>query len=305
MEVVGCQLGKVVMKRTLSVLFIFFMLTPITPGFSQSPVSVIDTLDIEFWPDYDKPSVLILLTGTLSGETRLPASVSLPLPEAAQLNAVARIDSKDGNMKDDIHASIEPPGTLTFVTPDLRFRVEYYLPYTANNNQRAFDYTWLSDINVNNLQLRVQQPASASDLSTEPATANVARSGDGFDYHTFPARPVAAGQPFSLHVEYLTTTAQLSATQMPPSNAGSQTTASAVAPGTDSSLDWALVAVVAGGLLIFGAVIWQVASRRPAANIRKSVETQVETQSRAKFCRVCGEPLDKGDRYCGGCGLKL
>ena len=208
-------------------------------------------------------------------------------------------------MKDDILSSTEFPGTLTFVTPDLRFRVEYYLPYTANNNQRAFDYTWLSDINVNNLQLRVQQPASASDLSTEPATANVARSGDGFDYHTFPARAVAAGQPFSLHVEYLTTTAQLSATQTPPSNAGTQTAASAVAPGTDASLNWALVAVVACGLLIFGAVIWQVASRRPAANICKPVETQVEKQSGTKFCRDCGELLDKANRYCSGCGLKL
>jgi len=293
------------MKRTAFILFIIVMLMPVAPGIAQNPAAVIDTLDIEIWPDYDRPSVLVLLTGTLPGDTRLPASVTLPIPEGAQINAVARIDDKDGNMKDDILSSTELPGRLTFVTPDLRFRVEYYLPHTANNNQRAFDYTWLADISVNNLQLRVQRPASASDLSTEPATANVARSGDGFDYHIFPARAVAAGQPFSLHVEYLTTTAQLSATQMPPSNAGTQTAASAVAPGTDSGLDWALVAVVTGGLLIFGAVIWQVASRRPAANIRKSVETQVEKQSGAEFCRDCGEPLDKGDRYCGGCGLKL
>ena len=176
------------------------MTMAMTSGFAQNQVSVIDSLDIEIWPDYDKTSVLVLLTGTLPGSARLPASVILPLPEAAQLNAVARIDSKDGNMKDDIFSSTEPPGTLTFITPDLRFRVEYYLPYTVNKNQRSFDYTWLAAITVNNFQLRVQRPTSASTLNTEPTPANVVRSGDGFDYHTFPARAVPAGQPYPLHV---------------------------------------------------------------------------------------------------------
>ena len=120
------------MKRSSFILLFIFLLMPMATCFAQNPVHGIDSLDIEIWPDYDKTSVLVLLTGTLPGDTRFPASVTLPLPEAAQLNAVARIDSKDGNMKDDIISSTDPPGTLTFTTPDLRFRVEYYLPYTAN-----------------------------------------------------------------------------------------------------------------------------------------------------------------------------
>ena len=100
------------------------MLMPAAIGIAQTPVSVIDSLDIEIWPDYDRASVLVLLTGALPGDTRLPASVTLPLPGGAQINAIARIDSKDGSMKDDIFSSNDPPDTLTFVTPDLRFRVE-------------------------------------------------------------------------------------------------------------------------------------------------------------------------------------
>ncbi len=123
---------------------------PMATGFAQNAVPVIDSLDLEIWPDYDKASVLVLLTGTLPGDTRFPASVTLPLPEAAQLNAVARFDRKDGNMKDDIFWSTDSPGTLTFITPDLRFRVEYYLPYTVNKTQRSFDYSWLAAVAVNN-----------------------------------------------------------------------------------------------------------------------------------------------------------
>ena len=286
-------------------MIIFIILMPLAIGFAQNPVSVIDALDIEIWPDYDRASVLILLTGTLPADAQLPASVTLPLPEGAQINAVARIDSKDGSMKDDIFSSNKPPDALTFVTPDPRFRVEYYLPYTANDNQRSFDYTWLGAVSVNNLRLRVQRPLSASKLVTEPATENIARSGDGFDYHTFPARAVPAGQPFTLHVNYQMNTAQLSALQPPLSNAGTQTAESAAAPGTNSGFNWALMAIIAGGLLIFGALIWQVASRRPAADIQKSADSQVKKKSRAKFCRNCGAAIDSGDRFCTGCGSEL
>ena len=293
------------MKRKSFVLLIFLLLIPMATGFAQNPVSVIDALNIEIWPDYDKASVLVLLTGTLPGDTRFPASVTLPLPPAAQLNAVARIDSKDGNMKDDIFSSTDPPGTLTFITPDLQFRVEYYLPYTVNKNQRSFDYTWLAAVTVNNFQLRVQRPTSAITLNTEPATENVVRSGDGFVYHTFPARAVPAGQPFSLHVDYKMTTAQLSATSLPPPNPSIQTPALPATPGTGAGINWALVTMVTGGLIIIVALIWQIARRRPRPNMRKPIDQRVEKQSRTEFCRNCGDPIDEGDRFCSGCGSEL
>ncbi len=252
------------------------MLMPMAIGFAQNPVSVIDSLDVDIWPDYDRASVLVLLTGTLPGDTRFPVSVTLPLPEVVQLNAVARIDSKDGNMKDDIFSSTDPPGTLTFITSDLRFRVEYYLPYTVVKNQRSFNYTWLADITVNNFQLRVQRPTSASTLNTEPATSNVVRDGDGFDYYIFPARAVPAGQPFPLHVDYEMPTAQLSATSLSPQNTSIQTPAIPATPSTGSGINWALAATVTGGLIIIVALIWQIASRRPSPNIRKPIDSRVE-----------------------------
>ena len=296
---------KVKMKRTLFLLCVIVVLTHLATALAQNPVTVIDTLGIEIWPDYDRPSVLVLLTGTLPEDTPLPASVTLPLPEGARINAVARIDGNDGKMKDDIFSSTDTPGTLTLVTPDLRFRVEYYLPYRVNNGQRSFDYTWLAAVSVNNFILSVQRPLSASTLVTEPAAETITRSGDGFDYHTFSGRAVPAGQGFSVQVEYSLTTDQLSVTNLPPLNTDTQTDASAVDPATDSGLNWALVAIIVGGFLIFGALIWQVASRRTAASTRNTGDLQGKKQSQAKFCPNCGEPIEKGDRFCRGCGSKL
>jgi len=293
------------MKRKSFMLLIIIMTMPMAAGFAQTRVSVIDSLGIEIWPDYDKPSVLVLMTGTLPADTPLPASVTLPLPEAAQLNAVARIDSKDGNMIDDIFSNTETPGALTFATPDLRFRVEYYFPYTVNENQISFDYTWLADLTVTNFQLRVQRPTSAGTLNTKPVTASVVRSGDGFDYHSFPVRTVPAGESFSLQVDYKIIAAQLSVASLPSSNANLQPDALPAAPGSGSGINWPLAAVVAGGLLIIAALIWQIASRRSPPSIRESIGSRVENPQQAKFCRNCGEPTGEGDKFCRGCGSEL
>ncbi len=152
-------------RKYYLLLFLLAMILPAT-GHTQGQVTVIDALVVDLWPDYDRASVLVLLTGTLSADTKLPATVLFPVPETAQLNAVARIDSSDGIMKDDI-LSGPVPGGFRFTTPDLRFRVEYYLPYAVNNNRRTFNFTWLADLSVNRLQVKVQQPIYASSLATE------------------------------------------------------------------------------------------------------------------------------------------
>ena len=108
------------MKFKSLILLLIFMSAAMATGFAQNPASVIDSLDLEIWPDYDKSSVLVLLTGTLPEDTRLPASITLPLPEVAQLNAVARIDSKDGNMTtSQLSATSLPPPNTSIKTPAL------------------------------------------------------------------------------------------------------------------------------------------------------------------------------------------
>jgi hypothetical protein len=293
------------MKRYLFALLILSGLMPAAASFAQDPAPVIAALTIEMWPDYDKASVLVLLTGTLPGDTRLPASVGLPLPKGARLNAVARIDSRNGNMRDDISWRTDTPDTLTFTTPDLRFRVEYYFPYTVDKNRHSFDYTWLAAVTVNNFQLMVQRPTSAGTFTAGPGPASFVRRDDGFEYYTFPARAVPAGQPFSVHVDYETETAQLSVTSLPPSNTGVQPSALPAARGTAFGFNWALAAIVAGGFIIIGALIWQIALRRRSPDIHNHLDSQGEKRSGSRFCINCGEPADKGDRFCRECGSEL
>jgi hypothetical protein len=84
-----------------------------------------------------------------------------------------------------------------------------------------------------------------------------------------------------------------------------QSSASSVTSSNRPGINWALVAIVTGGLIIVAALIWQIASRRPSPNIRNVADSGIKKNSRARFCRNCGEPVDEGDRFCSGCGSEL
>ncbi len=287
------------MKRVSFFLAIFFLLAPMPAGHAQTMATTIDSLVIDFWPDYDKASVLVLLTGTLPNDTKLPVSVTLPIPQTAQLNAVARMTIKDDQMIDDISSSIDPAGTLTFITPDLRFRVEYYFPYTVNNDQRSFDYTWIADLSVDKFQVKVQQPLSAGFLSTVPGTENIVKVGDGFDYHTYPVQSVPGGQPFSMHVEYQMMTDKLSVESLPQQSNSLQTLEIADRSTLGSGISWPIVAIAIGGLMILIVLVWQISSRRSLSGKRGA------EQSKGKFCPNCGQPIGEEDNFCPGCGKGL
>ncbi|MBW1752779.1 MAG: zinc ribbon domain-containing protein [Deltaproteobacteria bacterium] len=292
------------MKQKYFILIILLTLTLPATGHTQAKVTAIDSLVIELWPDYDRASVLVLLTGTLSADTTLPATVILPIPETAQLNAVARIDSSDGQMKDDIFSS-PAPGGLSFITPDLRFRLEYYLPYAVNNNQRTFNFTWLATVSVNRFQLKVQQPISASLLTTEPVPINVFRGEDGFTYHAFPEQVVQAGQSFSVRGNYTMTMAQLSIERLTPPSTRVQEPGLPSSVKTGADVNWPLLAVVVGGIMIVIVFVWQIATRRTESNRPITHNATAKKESYPKFCSNCDNQINIDDRFCNKCGAAL
>jgi hypothetical protein len=293
------------MKRNIFVFLFILLLIPAARVDAQNEIAAIDSLTIELWPDYDRAAVLVLLTGLLPDDTRFPATVTVPLHENAQLNAVARIDGRDGIMKDDISSIPGPSGMLMFITPDLRFRVEYYMPYTVNGNQRLFDYSWLADIAVNNLHLKIQQPKAATSFNVKPPAIDIVTEGDGLTYHAFPPRAVLAGRKFSVHLEYEMTTTRLSANMLPSARAESQVSGELSPSATGSRINWAILAIIAGSLLTIIGVVWLIASRRNQINTHEPHSQKPQKQRRAEFCRDCGEPVDKADKWCGQCGTNL
>ncbi len=292
------------MKRNILIFLFILLLVPAAQGQAQNEISTIDSLTIELWPDYDRSSVLVLLTGLLPADTRFPATVTVPFPKNAQLNAVARIDGRDGIMKDDISSAPGPSEMLIFITPDLQFRVEYYMPYVVTGTRRVLDYSWMADIVVNNLQLKIQQPRTATSFTVKPAATDIKTSPDGLTYHALPQKAVLAGQSFSVRLEYEMPTAQLSANTRPPSPAESQMPGKNPPAATESRTNWPILVIILGGLIVIIGLIWLIASHRNQTDAQ-SHSPKPTKQPRAKFCRDCGEPVDETDKWCGQCGTYL
>jgi hypothetical protein len=292
------------MKQKCFFLIVLVILMLPVAGHTQGKVTTIDSLTIELWPDYDRASVLVLLTGALPADTTLPATVTLPIPETAHLNAVARIDSSDGKMKDDISSSPVPDG-LSFITPDLRFRLEYYLPYTLDNNQRTFSFSWLASISVNKFKLKIQRPLFASQFTTEPASINVFSGEDGLTYYTFPEKVVPAGQSFSVRVDYTMSTDQLSVEHLAQSSSGVQKPGFPSTSKTGTDVNWPLLVVVAGGLIIVMVFVWKIAIRRAESKRPITHHAAAQNKSYSKFCSNCDNPVDEDDKFCSKCGAGL
>jgi hypothetical protein len=303
------------MKRILITLILAIVATTTLTAQAQSPATTIEQLVIDIWPDYDAPSVLVLLTGTLPASTVFPAQVTVPVPTDATVNAVARI-SPEGEMMSLADVDDSVPGQVTFTTPDAVFRVEYYFPYQADGNQRDFTFSWQSDLAVDALEYNVQQPAMATEINLDPAAVDTTSGQDGLQYHHLPMEAVPAGMDSPLEVSYTMANPQLSfevLSSQPATPANPDVPPSGTAAASDDGFNWVLVLAVAGGILIVAAVAWLILSSRsskrrpvkprPARSV-KSSPSQPASSTAAKFCHNCGNPLEPGDRFCRECGTK-
>lgn len=298
-------------------IFCLFLASLPVQAQSDTAVSSLEELEIQFWPDYDRRAVLVLLTG------RLPASgtVSLPFPEDGDFFVLARIDSNN-NMIDDIGQPLIANGRATFTlpAPNLRFRLEYYAPYRAEGNTRSFSFQWLSELAVNQVIMRVQQPAAATTLSTVPAASGqVISQSDGLLYHTLPPLAAPPGQPLTLQVNYTMSADELSITRLPTPAAPVGNTAVTA----NTSPNWWLIAGAVLFVVGAGLVVWQLTLRANGRRVRKPAPRRAQTPKSAvarpakgatskqatnqpkRFCHECGQQAQLEDRFCRTCGTPL
>ena len=296
---------------------------------AQAPGPALETLSIDLWPDYDQPSVLVLLTGQIAVGTPLPATITLPLPPDATLNAVARITTEGTLMADVAYQLAATGDSLMLTTPDDAFRVEYYMPYVPQDLERQFVFEWQAPAAVTRLLVTVQQPAAATGLLVTPAPVSVTPASNGLQLHNLPAASLAVGESYRVDVSYTMSGPMLSAALL----AANAAPADAVPaqPAVAAGENWPLLI---GGLILLlglavGGAFWfgrGSASRRPARSTasatrarkpaprraapvppaRRQSGTQDATPAaKARFCHQCGQPVADGDRFCRVCGTPL
>jgi hypothetical protein len=301
-------------KWVLPIILLCTLVIPIAVQ-AQSALTL-SSLLIQIWPEYDKPGVLVMYDITLSGTTSLPAEVAIRIPKAVgEPNAVAvrQVDGSLYNMEYTRQVSGDW-ATISFTTTAPEVRVEYYdQGISKEGTARHFEYTWPGDYAIDDLTIRVQQPANATELRISPSFGTGATGSDNLVYYTQNVGAISAGQAIHITLDYQKPDDALSVenTAIQPSAPINESAAQSL--NLTTWLPW-IVAFVGAGLIIGGIFwFWQTGRQRSTPKIRRrharatpSVgEATLPGEEASIYCSQCGKRAAPGDQFCRSCGAQL
>lgn len=302
------------MYKKLVILLTLLLVWFVPFGSSAQTQPSLASLTVDLWPEFDKPSMLVMYQFTLSPQVKLPAEIRMRIPAGVGVPHAVANCQPDGSCFDAPYEQ-QPAGDwseLVFqaTLPDLR--VEYYDPaLSKDGSKRHYEYTWPGDFAVENFKINVQQPAGAENMLVKPGTFSITTE-DGFTYHSLDAGPVPAGQIIKIIIDYEKMTDKLSSSSMPVQPSEPLSSETAGRTSLTSALPFALGFV--GLALIIGGGVWYWRSGRQKPRPARTRRTRRRTTSAPDtggvvegnvYCHQCGKRAAPGDRFCRTCGTQL
>ncbi|MBI3936074.1 MAG: zinc ribbon domain-containing protein [Betaproteobacteria bacterium] len=255
------------------------------------------SLQIEIWPEFDRPAALVILKGELAADVALPAAVSLRISASSGgPAAVAYANAaKTGlfNLKYD-RADAGDFITLRFEVPERFFHVEFYDPIKMSTPDRSYTYAWSGDLAADRLSVILQEPAAASNISVQPGLEGTATGQEGLRYRSAELGAFEVGKQLPIRIRYTKTDSRTSAEIL---KLKAPQASPSPAAGSGQEPVWLLVVIAAAALLAGGgaAFLWW----------RRSAKASGPQPGGAAFCTKCGNRLGSGDRFCARCGTQV
>lgn len=296
------------MRKFFLMFILVVMLVFPTLASAQADVTL-SNVSVQLWPEYDQPSMLVIVDFQVATGTVLPVDLVFRLPQDANLIAVASYTA-DGSLMNAVFDGpvvVEDGQSFTVTaTENTVYRFEYYQPLTFNGEQRLFSYLWDGDYTVNEFSIRVLEPVDITSLSTIPELSSISQE-NGLKYFDGENVKLASGEQFTLSLEYKKTSNTLIA-----SSQGVQPVAPVDASTTGRvSLNNYLPYVIGGlgVIMIVGGLVyyWQSGKRNGGKKSRRrqSANTEQEEAQSDVYCAQCGTRAHGGDRFCRTCGSRI
>jgi hypothetical protein len=282
------------------------------PSVAQAEIRL-EQLQVDLWPEYDRPDMLVIYRGTLPADTPLPATLTLRIPaRVGQPHAVAYSDETD-NLLEANH-STQVTGdwlAVTLETPTPHFQVEFYDSLTRAGERRSYTFVWPGDYAIEQLGLSVLPPAGATEIQTEPV-GSLLQQDPGSARYMGILGSQAARQELRVTISYRGT-------------ASGASEVAVLSTREDNSNNNGIIAGLIAGIiiaalaLVIGGSVWYTrrperqpvtaasTPRRRAKGKRRASRTRA-TQGKPSpggFCTHCGRPLRVDDRFCGHCGTPV
>jgi hypothetical protein len=292
--------------RKLILILILGMMLAFPISVSAQGDAALSFVTVQLWPEYDQPSMLVIVDFQPAADTSLPVTLNFRIPSDANLIAVAA-DAGGGQFLNVPYGepAVEGEYQVFSMTVDVNqpYRFEYYQPLSFNGDQRLYSYLWDNGYAVNEFRYIFLEPLDATSLELDPQYQSQETS-NGLNYYGSAPVALAAGEQYSLTINYKKTTdtlvAQAQTVQIAePINEDT--------PGRVSlanSLPYIIgalgVIMIAGGLVYY--FQW---GRSTSGKTRRRAHSHVENTGTSVYCPQCGSRAKPSDRFCRTCGARL
>lgn len=285
----------------LGILFIFPSLTS-----AQTNITL-HTVAVQLWPEYDQPSMLVIIDFKVAPMTSLPVGLTFRIPSDANLIAVA-VQTEDGNL---LNAEFESPSLINDfqsftinVEQNATYRFEYYQPLEMNGDTRDFSFIWNNSYDVKKFSVSVLEPLDVKSISIEPVydTKEVLNE---LNYYQGEVIKLSANQPYTLDLQYTKSTDTLvNAPQaVEPAQPVNEDTPGRVS--LSNSYPY-VIGFIGVGMIVGGLVYYyrtgRVIPKRPR---RRKIINEDEDFKTGAYCSQCGTRAQPGDKFCRTCGKRL
>lgn len=293
---------RLVIGVTLLALFV------LAPSVQAQSDPSFDSVQIQLWPEYDRPSMLVILTFQLSSDAALPAEFTARIPaRAGEPNAVATLQGDQLVTSEYTRTVSGDWAEITVQAASPVVQLEYYDPALSQADQpREFQFSWEFDYPVDDLNVSVKQPLNATEMVILPPLGSAQLAADGLATYTASMGSLPAGETFTLELSYQKADNALAFQPPSPQTSGGDPSPAATGtPGEFPVWGWALVG--SGALLLVVGVVYFIRSNQTGA---AQSRYRQKKQSRPRpgggvFCHQCGAKAGPGDKFCRECGTKL
>jgi hypothetical protein len=298
------------------ILSLWLLLVLLLPAAAQAQTAQsLSELEIDLWPEYDRPGVLVIYRLTLSAQTVIPAQVSVRIPAAVGEPYAVAARQAEGALFNLAYERVVSGewASIIFTATSSEIQLEYYdNTLSRTGDLRSFTYTWPGDFAIQSMVIQVQQPLDASNMRISPSFGAGVTGGDGLVYYDRQVGQVNADQTVEISFQYTKSTDTFSAQSLTvrPSGEISQGGSNGLQP---SNMLW-LVFGLLGAALIVGGVLWYRQTGRQAERVAKPrrgrrasarKEQAVMSAEEGIYCHRCGKRAQPGDRFCRSCGTAL
>jgi hypothetical protein len=302
-----------VKKKVLALWLFLALLFPLgTAAQNETLANVL----VDLWPEFDRPTMLVIYHLTLSPQTSLPFQMELRIPASVGAPHAVAAKQPDGSLVNiPYQQKAENEWTrIVFQATSPEIQFEYYDPnLVKTGNQRSFRYTWPGDYAVQAFSLDIQQPNNANNMQVIPNMATPQEGSDGLTYYHVNVGSLSSGQVFEIRLQYQKPNDELSVSNMKVAPSAPLDDSTPGSMSLPSLLPWILgffgLALIVGG----GVWYWQSGRQtaRPVGEERSrhrprgaSTVSEAEEQGNI-YCHECGKRASPGDRFCRACGAPL